>query len=208
MTFKLHFNHVLSKTASKISYLYGIKRYINMNMMKVMINSYINSIADYCLDIWAIQTNEMLQMIQSKVDGFLVNFFLPVLSKKLKPRGGKLQSSYKKFKANIDINEIRAKCNFFTIQERKDIFIAKFMFTSYSNSKFDNVIINNTREMPLFSQIKHKTVFFERCQLFRGIKFWNCLPRSLPLSKIGIKGFVNKVKEYLVKCRENEFIWY
>ena len=84
LSFKSHYNHVLDKTSNKLNYLYGIKRYITTNTMKVMLNADVHSVSDYCLDIWAIQTDNMLTKIQDKVDRFIINYNIPVIAKKMK----------------------------------------------------------------------------------------------------------------------------
>jgi len=47
--------------------------------MIVMPNAYVHSIIDYGLDIWAIKTPAQLSEIQSKIDRFIISFFLPGL---------------------------------------------------------------------------------------------------------------------------------
>jgi len=121
LNFMSQYDYVLSKTASKLSYLYGIKRYLSANIMKVMFNAYIHSIADYCIEVWAIQSDNYLQKIQDKIDRFLINYFLPVISKKLNKRNCKQKLKFRSKLSNLDINQIRQDCNFYTIHERRDI---------------------------------------------------------------------------------------
>jgi len=52
--------------------------------MIVMMNSYVHSIIDYGLDIWAVRTNIQLKLIQDKIDRFLVTFFLPSIVRRTK----------------------------------------------------------------------------------------------------------------------------
>jgi len=206
LTFKGHYNHVIDKTSNKLSFLYGIKRFLSDNIMVVMLNSYVHSVSDYCLDIWAIQTPNMIQAVQVKIDRFLINYLVPVLAKKYKKQ--RRVNSIAKLKLNIDINAIREQFNFFTVQERRDIFLLKYMHKLFKNNDLDKLVIQSKKGMPLLSQIAHKSKVFENWMLFRGIKLWNKLPRSLPLKDIGLSVFTDLVKEEIVKSRNDEFYYY
>jgi len=121
LSFKSQYNYVVDKTGSKLSFMYGIKRLISTNVMKIMLSSYIHSVADYCIEVWAVQSENMLQIIQSKIDRFLVSFFVPIVCKKIKRYNRKF--GFKRIKHGINVCEIRKSCNLFTIQERRDVFL-------------------------------------------------------------------------------------
>jgi hypothetical protein len=51
LNFNLHFDSVLSKVSSR---LLGIKRHLSCQAMCSMINAYVHSYTDYCIDIWSV----------------------------------------------------------------------------------------------------------------------------------------------------------
>jgi hypothetical protein len=51
-----------------------------------MLNAYVHSITDYCIDIWSVNSEVRLHKIQALIDRFLVNYFFPQLSKKVTKR--------------------------------------------------------------------------------------------------------------------------
>jgi hypothetical protein len=77
LNFNVHFKTVTSKVVSRIKYLWGVKRYLTPQVMKIMVNSYVHSVIDYGLEIWAVQVDSELQQLQNRVDRFLVEFFCP-----------------------------------------------------------------------------------------------------------------------------------
>jgi len=48
MNFNGHYDFLIDKISGKLSYMYGIKRFLTPSLLKVMINSYVHSVADYC----------------------------------------------------------------------------------------------------------------------------------------------------------------
>jgi len=71
----------MEKTSEKLGYLYGIKRFLTSSTVKVMMNSYVHSVADYYLDISGIHMENMMQLIQAKIDRFLINIYVPTIAK-------------------------------------------------------------------------------------------------------------------------------
>lgn len=69
------------------------------------------SIVDYCIIIWAVQTEIKLNKLQRKISRFLLKCFYPRLSKKCKMRNAK----------KVDLNDIYIMLNLNTITERRKI---------------------------------------------------------------------------------------
>jgi hypothetical protein len=70
LIFNVHFNSVIKNVVSRVKYLRGIKRYLTPQVMKTMIKSYLHSVIDYGLEIWAFQTDPELQQLQNKIERF------------------------------------------------------------------------------------------------------------------------------------------
>jgi hypothetical protein len=99
LNFNLHFDSVLSEVASRLKHILGIKRYLSCQAMCNMLNAYVHSYTDYCIDIWSVQNETRLNIIRNKIDRFLINYFFPTIVKKSSRK--KLYSSIMN---NIDLN--------------------------------------------------------------------------------------------------------
>jgi len=207
LSFKSQYKYVSNKTASKLGFMYGVKRYLSVNVMKCMMNAYVHSVANYCIEVWAVQTNVMLQSIQSKVDRFIINFFVPIITKKMKRLGKKLPAIVLA-RNKINVSELRKLCNFYTIQERRDLFLAKYIFKLYNETGNNELIAMGNREMPIFRQITHMSSTYENCILFRGIRMWNTLPRFIKIAELGFTKFVEIVKLEIEKNRISDYYYY
>jgi hypothetical protein len=78
-----------------------------------MLNAYVHSNTDYCIDMWSVQNETRLNIIQNKIDRFRINYFFPTIVKKVLVRNCIILLSN-----NIDLNELRDVCNFLTLKER------------------------------------------------------------------------------------------
>jgi Reverse transcriptase (RNA-dependent DNA polymerase) len=76
-TFKDHYHHVDKKLTAALSKLYSIKRLLTKRVMIILMNAYVTSIVDYCNIVWAVQSNDMLNHLQDKINNFLVSYLLP-----------------------------------------------------------------------------------------------------------------------------------
>jgi hypothetical protein len=68
----------------------GVKRYLSTKAMCSMINAYVHSITDYCIDIWTVHSDVKLCKIQALIDRFLLNYFFPSIVKKVRKKAIKL----------------------------------------------------------------------------------------------------------------------
>lgn len=205
MMFSKQYDYVISKTSSSISFLRGIKRYIPPNVMKIMINCNVLSIANYCLKIWAVQTNLQLNAIQEKIDRFLVTYFLPSFYKKTR----KFRKQKKSLtKCKINLNSIMLSNNLFTISERRDLYTLKYMFKLYQSRDLKMSESNNNkyRQMPLAKIPDRCSESFKSCVLWRGIKLWNALPSNWELENITFIKFLDLCKQFIIEKRDCQWI--
>jgi hypothetical protein len=184
LNFNKHFEYVISKVSSRIKYIMGVKRHLSTKAMCNMINAYVHSITDYCIDIWTVQTDVRLDKIQAVIDRFLLNFFFPSFAKKSH------KQSYQSVRRSINIIELRNKCNFLSLKERSDY-----------------VLLKNLLKSHLWSPLSF-TAFYERSLEYRGRKLWNDLPKDWVLNDMSYPGFCVKINKWIVSKRNNEFIYY
>jgi hypothetical protein len=200
LSFKEHYNSVMTRVSANLGYLYGIKRYLTTNMMSIMISCHVHSIIDYCVDIWAVHTNDQLFKIQSKIDTFIVNFMLPSVAKKMKF----VKCKFKNIKSKINAHDLRAQLNLLTLCERRDLFLYKYAYVNLHHLKSVSSV---RRSWPLLKKPLFLKSFSQKCINYRATTLWNSLPREWD-GKMMYQNFVQKCREIIISKRKNTSISY
>jgi hypothetical protein len=164
LNFNVYFKSVTTKVVSRIKYLRGVKRYLTPQVMKIMVNSYIHSVIDYGLEIWAVQVDSDLQQLQNRVDRFLVEFFCPSYYKKRK----KLILD----RRQVNMHSILNQCNFLTVIERRNFISLKLAYKDFLQDKLE-LSDRQCRSFPLMKVVAHNTETYKKCLSFRTCKLWN-----------------------------------
>ena len=196
MTFKSHLKYVSNIVAGRLSYLYRIKRQLTEKAMVILLNCKVQSIVDYCLDIWAVHTDKQLEPLQNRIDTFLKNFLLPKTCKAKSKRQS--YSSYETIRQSLDIITIRNNLNLLSITERRDFFLLKHAFDSFIKPLRDVLEDNDKPRLPV---LHYKYEIPKKSNNYRSILLWNQLPRNTNCT-ISTNTFSAKVKELLVKRRK------
>jgi hypothetical protein len=155
LNFNLHFESVLSKVASRLKYILGIKRYLSCHAMCNMLNAYVHSNTDYCIDIWSVQSDARLNIIQNKIDRFLINYFFPTIVKKISRK-----RSYNSIRYNIDLNELSNVFNFLTLKERSHFVLLKNLFKRHMSHSLVFTPRSINYSMPKLPVIRHNTTSY------------------------------------------------
>lgn len=77
MSFKLHYKSALNKLSNKIRYLRGFKQFLNKRVFKVVVNAHLLSVMKYGIHIWAVLTDQTLDVRQRKNNCFLAEATIP-----------------------------------------------------------------------------------------------------------------------------------
>lgn len=198
MRFNKHFHEVSNKVTQRLKYLCGIKRYLTFNVMKVMISAYVHSVVEYAIDVWAVQTNEMLSKLQAKINRFILKFMYPNIGKLI----GK-----KNVKKNVKIcmyDDILSKCEFLSVIERRDYVSLDLILSDYyrqcCNEKNVDILFGTlpTKIIPTF-----KSEIFKNSLIYRSYKLWNSLPRDF---KIGVNFSKNYLIKFVCNNRNSDYI--
>lgn len=132
-----------------------------------MIITHIHSKDDHWIYIWAAFTTPHLSIIQHKVDNYLLNYYVPIIPRKLCTR--KYQN-YKDLRHKINIVDLRSKCNLLSIAERRDYFILKYAYKNLSHLKTGSLIrrtlpVNYPHNENDFLRKKRKLSFYQAMEL-------------------------------------------
>jgi hypothetical protein len=184
MNFCLHYDSVLKKVVSRLKYLRGIKRFLSFRVMKIMLNSYVHSVTDYAIEIWAVQCQSQLNEIQKRIDRFLLEFHYPKPFR-YKRRSGLTTNRFSS-------NDMLTKCNFLTVAERYEFVLLKSAFKSIV--KGNTVTINSRdRSFPKLTVLSCNSESLRRSIVHRTAKFWNSLPRHWCIKEMSYDNFKESV---------------
>ena len=194
LTFRDHLHYVESKLSSGIGRLRGINRLVPDEVFITLVKAYIIPIYDYCLDIWAVATDNELSIIQNKIDRLLIGHFLPSIVRKSKRnskrntgRHDNLNNTSINFQdfSKIDVTPLLTRCHLLTIQERIFWTLVKnvrscIMSPVESISNIYNFSDNNytSRTFPLLKVEASNSITLRKSIKFRAIKAWNTLPKN------------------------------
>ncbi len=84
LSFQIHYDHVKLKTSIALGKMYSLRRYFSLNVVKVFISCDVNSISDYCIVIWCVQSDLIIEKIQKKFNNFIFTYFYPTLALRAK----------------------------------------------------------------------------------------------------------------------------
>lgn len=185
LSFKLHYENVLNKLSNKIRYLRGFKRYLNKRVFKVMVNAHIHSVIEYGIDIWAVLTDEQLDVIQRKIDRFLAEVMYPTYKRKRK--------------GSCDYAEIRKEFEFFSIQQRRDYVVLKGVYRDIKDDILEICKQSIFNDIPRIKIPKFKSETYRKSLDYRGAVLWNKLPKSLKVGEISYDKFKLILKENLLQ---------
>jgi exonuclease III len=212
MTFDSHFQYVCKRISSAAGCLNLIKRYLNLRVFKVLINSFLLSIIDYGLPIWGKISNSRIHILQSKVNSVLGAYFYPQICNKFQKinRITHITEHKQYFESNIDYNSLYDQCNILSISERLKYFYAVFVFKSINfphipeiskKFSFSNSTRNHTLLVP-----SHNTKFFEKSIFYQSILLWNKLDTDARKIDLTLAKFSETVNQWLLNERNSEFV--
>jgi exonuclease III len=212
LTFRSHFNHVLTKVSAAVGVIQQIKRFLSPQSFKVILNSFIMSHIDYGLIIWGNQPASLIQALQSKINTLLASFFYPQISNKFQKC---LKIAYKtdkiQFKTpSINYSELYERCNILTVQERLKYFYCIFAFQHVTFNTIPELSLHfylgqSSRQRQLCLPT-HNSGFFEKSPLYQSMVFWNQLP---PLTKdvdFSLPQFTRALNSCILDERLNEIV--
>lgn len=198
MTFKNHYEAVDAKVIVAVSKLHSTKRLLSTKVIKTFLCAYVVSIIDYCLIIWAVQTDQQLQKIQNRINRFLCVYFYKTTKNKIICKVN-----------DCDIFKLLSKIDLLTIVERRKLAFLKFTLRDRHIKMFQNWFVKSSVPGSLRfgipkvdKSISKQTVQYNACFL------WNYFVQKLKLCSLAIEEydeFVDKCKYVLLQDREKLF---
>ena len=226
-SFKEHSASVLSKISVNAGLIIKLRKFLSPHMLMLLVNSYINSVTDYCLPIWGPSRSGDFPQIQNVTNNLLASFYFPSIMKfktkrnwsNLSPLGlNQMKKSCILAHKQIDYYGLLEKCNLFTITERLQFqsvwnvfrikrFGCKVLFL---NNVFNGAAQANqarsSRSRHPCPIVAHKTKIFENSLVYYSSSLWNKLPdecRDLDNIKLNFKGLVTL---WLLNKRSDVFV--
>ncbi len=201
LSFQSHYDNVKLKISVALGKMYSLRRFFTQNVVKAFLSCYVISIADYCLSIWCVQTDKMIQVIQDKIDNYIYSYFFPRLSSRCRRR--KVLSDKNCMPILLE------KLNILTICERRKVTLLKFVTKELKHGLYDNWFVRSRGadddsnivrlQVPSFTSERYKHSVKYNC-----INIWNIFVQLVkPPPKAGMNEFVELCKCIMVSKREN-----
>jgi len=203
LSFDLHYNHVASRLNGALSKLLVIKRFVNHSIIKLLLNAYVNSIIDFCLVIWAVQNDRLLDKLTQKICNFLfcVNYSRAV--RRCKNKQYKF-NSVKKFSCN----EMLSQYGLFTVSESVNIQLANLIINNLYPEWFNFSQRGLALPWPKIVAPVFNSVTYKRSIRYRGFKFWSSLPRlTTNYNELSGNGRLEEVKNVIIN-RSKIYLYY
>jgi len=167
LSFKFHFDYVCSRVSSAVGCMLFIKRFLNLDTFRTLLNAFVLSIIDYGLIIWGKVSDSKIKILQGKVNNVLGSFFYPQICNRFQ-RVNKIAHFYehKSFQLpTINYYNLYEQCNIFTIEERLLYFYGIFCFKSIRNNHIpelkESFKFSHSARSQNISILQHHSDFFE-----------------------------------------------
>ena len=211
-TFQRHFEHVLSKVASSVGCILQIKRHINLQTFKTLVNSFIYSHIDYCLPVWGNISQTHIKTLQTRINTLLASYFYPHLHNKFQ-RLNKIAHASNGLQIkqmSLDYNALYEHCNLLSIQERIKYFNAVIAFKAiYSRSitEISDIFrFGTSLRTQLLILPEHESKIYENSAYSHAIKTWNSLSKAAKEPNISLDKFKSLIDKWLVDERDSDFV--
>ena len=81
----------------------------------------------------------------------------------------------------------------------------------YKDYKLGKILFSDRtkdRSMPLVNNLTMKSEIVKKSVDYRSAQLWNTLPKEWILNELGKVKFKDSVKEWIIKKRENDYIYF
>lgn len=203
LSFNSHFKNVEIKMNGALRKLYGLRRLMSENVLKIFMSSFVISIIDYGINIWCVKSDVEILRLQRKIDRFLLTFYANCWFKNKKRK-----------QKSIDVMDYYVRLDLLTIIERRKYMLCKFVYKFRRNSMFKvwfKLSSGATETRPKIISITHNTKHYERSILWNAITEWNLAfsnRKVAILTDIEEFNFFDVLKDYLIQFRSNIYFMY
>jgi len=213
LSFEIHYNAVNSKISVALFKIRSIKRFLTCKAFQMIYNALVLPISDYCIEIWCVQNSSKLNIIQSKLNRLIYEYFI---SSKIK--------NYKFIRKNPKEKQILLdlflEYQKFTIVERQQKFILKRVFKCFYGFEKCNTISDwfnfsesNGRRFPLLHVPHHNSEIFKKSFRYRSCLLWNSLrsfaiQTSWKIEENSYNSAINLIDDWILSIRANPYYYY
>ena len=189
-----------------------IKRFLNLDTFRTLLNAFVLSIIDYGLIIWGKVSVSKIKILQGKVNNVLGSFFYPQICNRFQ-RVNKIAHFYenKSFQLpTINYYNLYEQCNIFTIEERLLYFYGIFCFKSIRNNHIpelkESFKFSHSARSQNISILQHHSDFFEKSAIYQSALVWNRLPNEAKELGLSLSGFKGILTAWLLQRRLDDFV--
>jgi len=220
LQFSVQFDKVMSKVCSAIGCINYLKKFLNVNMFKTLLNCMLLSTIDYAFPIWGFSMSKSkLELLQKKIEMVAKCYFFPKLSQLFIKQNWKNQNLQLKGKLHnlrqlsnsISRYEILEKCNVLDVFERLkfqtlvELFkIMKFYngvlalrsLYVFSTPRSNSVLARKRLAVP-----SHRTSQFQCGIEYKSIVLWNSLTGEIQDTTNSLSKFKQNLTLNILRSR-------
>ncbi|CAL8110505.1 unnamed protein product [Orchesella dallaii] len=202
LRFKSHSNHVENKLGSAIGRMRSYKRLIPKSKIKIFVSAFCMSIVEYGINVWAIQSERDLEIMQSKINRFLISVEYPRMYKHKK----------RSKRSNLDMNKLLSSYNLLTIIERRKLSLVRFVYKYRKSKMFPewfNKSAQATEECPRIAVPTFKKCHYKKSVRWNLINNWNIIVNKKIVyfcKELQFDEFVESIKSYLCSERSKVYL--
>jgi len=181
-------------------------------MFKILINSFVFSIIDYCFPIWGKISQTNLTILKNKINSCLGGYFYPYLCNKFN-KLNRIAHNYQNEQFNIvhlNYTELWEKCNLLSVHERLQYFNAITAYKAISTNLVPDLselfifgVSDRTRKVILPN---HNTEIYKKSPIFQAMVSWNSLNFEAREFGLSLNRFKRVVDTWLLAERDDEFV--
>ena len=204
LSFEKQYNYVCGKVSKAIGIVERIKRSINFEMFKLLLNSYVLSNIDFGLSIWAIQSDEKLNHIQRKIDKLILSYFNRNIPHRF------INNRNLTLRSESELQNYYEKCNIHTVIERRNFYILLETHKAVHNQSYPVEVKNifqiseNRRSTRLIGSLNvptHSTQNFKNSYVWRATTIWNEMIQSKTNFHQKFNKFMENISKWVMKHR-------
>jgi hypothetical protein len=211
LTFTKHYEHVNSRLSAALGRLNNFKRFVSDPILKLLLNAYVDSIVNFCITIWAVQSTETLNLLFYKILRFLVHVNHTSLIKKCV----KLRIRNKSKVFNFKVNDLIRKYKLMSVSEKRDVQLFRFIYDCKFIPQMSDWFLLSSRESrhwplltaPEIAGSSPCSTTYNKSVRYRGWKFWNSLTTlDSQVATLSRNEQFQAVTDYVIGLRNDEYI--
>jgi len=216
LSFSKHLKMVEGRVTQAIGRVDRLKRKITESTFILLLNSYILSIIDYCLTVWAVQPDNTYNVMQKRINNLLYTYYMPTYAKRRHKRiyynskFNDIQLISKESDHELweltNIHSITERIRYYTLTEVFKTINYNISIPKMRDWFTERMTTRSNRFEGLLELVNHNSEFYKSSFKYRAISLWNSMIKAKDVYDKKISNFKSNVALWVMKDRDNEYV--